>query len=220
MFLTPFIDFGEPIEKFIGVVSEKNIDEISEENLKKGSTNVKGTKELGVVSNRARIIGTSDKIRIATVTEKGTTLQGCGIAIGSGPLDQSKSYFEIHVEEDETVVNVGALGKNPNMVLSEAWQVLSRIPNTIHVTLGRFSKGDIIGVLIDISDFPPKVSAYKGDERPIQSASNSARGDLWPAIELVNGSITVVFNREHLHGLSPERLSRGIEAVMISRSII
>ena len=221
MFLTPFIDFGEPIEKFCGIVSSKHADESGDEatDVEKGA-NTKPPKQLTLGPVRARIIGTSDKVKILAVNEKGATLHGTGIAIGSGPLDQSKAYLELHIEEDGTSVSVGAIGRNPNTVLSEAWQVLSRVPNSICVPLGSFSKGEVIGVLIDISDFPPSVSAYLGGEKPIQTVSNSVRGDLWPALELTSGSLTVVFNRDHLVELTASRISRGIEAVIISRSII
>ena len=215
MFLTPFIDLGDPIEKFCGIVSQKDLDDSGMETASQAPTGP------GLVSSRARIIGTSDKIKILSSTERGTTLQGTGIAIGSGPLDQSKAFFEIHIEEDATDICVGAIGRNPNTVLSEAWQVLARVPNSICVPLGTFSKGNVVGVLVDISDFPPSIAAFDSSEdKPIKSVSNSVRGDLWPCVELISGSATVVFNREYLVSLTPLRISRGIEAVMLSRSII
>lgn len=221
MFLTPFVDFGEPIEKFIG---QANVKEEDERPLDVEIGNITAKKESPHIAaaqpTRARIIGASDKLRITASTEQQTTLEGTGIAIGSGPLDQSKAYFEILVESDSATFSVGALGRLPNTVLAENWQVLGKVPNSICAPLGTFTKGETIGVLVDISDFPPSVSGFRDDDQLVKKASASARGDLWPALELKRGSVSVIFNRDELHYLTAQRMSRGIEAVMLSRSII
>ena len=65
-----------------------------------------------------------------------------------------------------------------------------------------------------------RLSGYVRDDQLVKKASTSVRGDLWPAIEVKNGSVSVIFNRDQLKYLSTQRMSRGIEAVMLSRSII
>ena len=222
MFLTPFIDFGEPVEKFLGLPPltrpeddeppvQCQVSEVKEES---------GFVAAGI--QRVRIIGVSDRIKIVSSLGPGTTIEGVGIAIVSGPLDQSKAYFELLIEEDNTRLAAGLVGRNPTTVLSENWQVLSRVPNSISTGIlgGQFQKGDVIGVQIDISDFPPSVSVFRDNDKLVKTASVSVRGDVWPAIELSSGSVTVVFNRSELSHLTQQRISRGIEALMFSRSII
>jgi hypothetical protein len=225
MFLTPFIDFGEPIEKLCGlsVARSSSTDWDDGENQTPSASNRPPLQQKPMetaVPTRARIVGVSDKLKIVSTTDKGTKMEGSGIAIGSGPLDQSKAYFEIAVEAPNTKISVGAIGRNPNIVLAEGWQVLSKIPNTICVPVGTYQPGDVLGALVDISNFPPSVTGYESNDVERKSVSASVRGDLWPALEVHSGSATVVFNRDELKYLSRNRLSRGVEAVMISRSII
>ena len=224
MFLTPFIDFGEPIERFLGLPPMDRPEDKEEPAPLQVHSKEEPLPVGGFVSGiqRVRIIGVSDRMRVVSASETGTTLEGTGIAIASGPLDQSKAYFEVRIDEDDTRLAVGLVGRNPTSILSENWQVLSRVPNSIstgHLS-GAFQKGDVIGVLIDIADFPPSASAFRENDKLIKTSSIAVRGDVWPAIELSAGSVTVIFNRSELTYLTPQRLSRGIEALMLSRSII
>jgi hypothetical protein len=217
MFLTPFIDFGEPVEKIFGLPPMEKVDD--EDEVKPESVVVTAKEQ--VHAGRVRIIGVTDRVRIVSSSERGTKIEGSGLAIGPGPLDQSKAYFEIVVEQDGTKLGIGAIGRNPTQVLSENWQLLSKVPNSVSSgMLGTFNAGDVVGVLVDISDFPPSVSAFKNNDQLVKQSSASVRGDVWPVIEILSGSVTVVFNPDQLRYLTPQRISRGIEAVMLSRSII
>jgi hypothetical protein len=213
MFLTPFIDFGEPIERFLGLPQMEKSESREDEPVADMSA-ISGPQKVG-------IFGVSHKLKIVSATDRGTTLEGCGIAIGSGPLDQSKAYFEVRIEVDGTKLAVGAVGRNPMSVLSENWQILSKVPNSISSgSLGSFKAGEVLGVVIDIADFPPSVSVYHENDQLVKTVSLSVRGDLWPAVEIREGTATVVLARPALSHLTQQRLSRGIEAVMVSRSII
>ena len=225
MFLTPFVDFGGPIEALCGLGHRPGDDDSVDESPMHVETSVKHSSQrpfqeemMTAAYNRARIVSVSDKVRIIAATEKGTRMEGTGIALGSGPLDQSKAYFEVVVDSPETTISVGAVGRN--LVLAEGWQVLGKVPNSICVPLGTFNPGDIVGVLVDISNFPPSVTGYEHNDVERKSVSTSVRGDVWPAIEIHSGSVTVVFARDELKHLTPQRMARGVEAVMISRSII
>lgn len=211
MFLTPFLDFGDPIERVIGqrACGQENQD----------STVVVAPVANAPVPLKVRIVCVSDKLRILAVSEQGTALAGSGLAMVSGPIDQSKAYFEISVQEDDTAITIGAVGRNPNSVLAAGWRSLANVPNSMSVSLGKFQKGHVVGVLINISDFPPTVTGYTQDDVVVKQTSQSVRGDLWPAVEIA-GSATVVFARDKLQFLTPHRLSRGVEALMISRAII
>jgi hypothetical protein len=211
MFLTPFIDLGDTIENFCLSNGSPNLGNTSPSNQTMSSKQA---------IDRARIVSVSDKVKIISANERGTTMEGAGIAIGSGPLDQSKAYFEILVEAPDTSISVGAIGRNPNAVLAEGWQVLSKVPNSICVPLGVYQPGQVIGVMIDISNFPQTVTGYEFNDVERKSVSARVRGELWPALEIHSGSVTTVFGREHLKYLTPIRISRGVEAVMLSRSII
>lgn len=221
MFLTPFIDFGEPIERIFGLPPIEKCENEPEDKTLVETEMARSVALTDPHSGRVRIIGVSDRIKIISASDKGTFIEGTGIAIGSGPLDQSKAYFEVHIEQDGTRLCIGAIGRNPTTVLSENWQVLGKVPNTIASgPLGTFNRGDTIGIVIDISDFPPCVSAYGNNDELIKTSSSSVRGDLWPAIELTSGSVSVIFHRTYLKYLTSVRSSRGIEAVMLGRSII
>ena len=211
MFLTPFIDLGDTLESLCFPGSS------NAENTSPSNQNVPSKKQ---AAERVRIISVSDKVKILSANERGTTMEGTGIAIGSGPLDQSKAYFEILIEAPNTSISVGAIGRNPNSVLAEGWQVLSKVPNSICVPLGVYQTGDIVGVMVDIANFPPTVTGYESNDIERKSVSSRVRGELWPALEIHSGSVTAVFRREHLKYLTPVRISRGVEAVMLSRSII
>lgn len=221
MFLTPFTDFGEPIEKLFGLPPMEKCEDEPEDNTVVETEMTRSAAMTDPHAGRVRIIGVSDRVKIVSASERGTLIEGTGIAIGSGPLDQSKAYFEVHVEQNGTRLAVGAIGRNPTTVLSENWQVLGKVPNTISSgALGTFNKGDVIGVVIDISDFPPSVSAFGNNDDLIKTTSSSVRGDLWPAVELRAGSVSIVFQPTYLKYLTNARTARGIEAVMLGRSII
>jgi hypothetical protein len=221
MFLTPFVDFGEPIERFLGLPPMDREEDKDQELTDQLPLAHRSEHAFVNTSQKVRIIGVTDRIKIISASNKGTVLEGTGIALGSGPLDQSKAYFEVRVEQDGTKFTVGAVGRNPTTVLSENWQVLSKVPNSISSgSLGPFTTGEIVGVLIDISDFPPSVSAFQDNDTLIKTVSLAVRGDVWPAIALMSGSLSVVFKRNELKFLSQQRISRGIEAIMVGRSII
>lgn len=161
----------------------------------------------------------AEKVKIVCVT--GTLkidrarITGEGIGIVSGPLDQSKAYFEVLVEQDDTRISLGGIGRHPNTVLGEGWVRLQTVPNTICLPLKtNFSKNTKIGVFINLDNFPPTITAFENDLE-IGSISSCVRGDLWPAIEIC-GSATICFNPK----LTQNQISRGIQPIMLSRSII
>jgi hypothetical protein len=215
MFLTPFIDLGDPIERILGVSRHRKetVDDDIPPSVRQPETSHN-------LSTKPRIICTTNKLS----TSGGDRLSGTGVGIITGPLDQSKAYFEIRIEQPETSVCVGAIGMHPSSVLAQGYASISDVPNSISVPVSKLKKAlsvrDTIGVLVDISDFPPRVSATINGETESISTSSVVRGDVWPAIEILGGSVTAIFDREHLRFLTSDKLARGIEAVMVSRSII
>jgi hypothetical protein len=216
MFLTPFIDLGESLENVFGGVQRIK----PNEEQSAVSTNHQELEQMesgAVHSLKPRIITYSGNISL----HDSHTLQGTGIGIGSGPLDQSKAYFEVHVAQDETFIAVGAVGVHPNSIQNN-YDTLRAVPNSICLPIGESLKaGDIVGIVIDISDFPPKIFAYINDNQSSsKTVSAVVRGDVWPAIEIISGSAKIVFDRSELCHLTKAKKDRGIEAVMMARSII
>jgi hypothetical protein len=217
MFLSPFIDLGDPIEKFIGVPRSKPNEEAPSQEAVHQELEHMESSIVPAQSLKPRIISLSGNIRL----KDHNGLEGCGIGIGSGTLDQSKAYFEVHVTQDDTFVVVGAVGVHPNSITNN-FDTLKSVPNSIALQIpDPLKAGDVLGIVVDISDFPPKVAVFLNDgTTEIKSVSSIVRGDVWPAVEIVSGSVDVVFDRRELRYLTQAKLSRGIEAVMIARSII
>lgn len=222
MFLTPFVDLGDSVEKYLGLPRSKPDEENPQsrhhelEQMESGIA--ASATDQPIASFKPRIISVSGNIQLG----ENNVLSGSGgLAIGSGPLDQSKAYFEVHAEEEDTCVIVGAVGVHPNSIVNN-YEALAGVPNSISVPIADSLKpGDVIGVVIDIADFPPKVSVYMNESHSeMKSVSAIVRGDVWPAIEIVSGSAKIVFDRQQLRFLSQAKLARGVEAVMIARSII
>lgn len=221
MFLTPFVDLGDSVEKYLGLPRSKPDEESQKshhelEQMESGMVASKAAQP--IASLKPRIICLSGNVKLGD----NNLLSGSGgLGIGSGPLDQSKAYFEVHVEEHDTTVIVGAVGVHPNSIVNN-YEALGSVPNSIAVPIADSLKpGDVIGVVVDISDFPPKVYVYLNENQTeLKSVSSIVRGDVWPAIEIVSGSAKIVFERHQLRYLTQAKLARGVEAVMIARSII
>ena len=218
MFLTPFIDLGDPIEKFLGVPRSKPDEEAPQPQVHQELEHMEsGTVPPQAQSLKPRIISVSGNIRL----KENNGLEGTGIGIGSGPLDQSKAYFEVHVTQDDSFIVAGVVGVHPNSIPNN-YETLKSVPNSLSVQISEPLKaGDILGVVVDISDFPPKVSVFLNESTTeLKSVSAVVRGDVWPAVEIISGGANIVFDRRQLRYLTPAKLSRGMEAVMIARSII
>jgi len=216
MFLTPFLDLGDPVEKFLGVPRHASNTQEDEEQ-DRGKVELENAPP--PVSLKPRIICVAGQTKL--VGDPGSNrIEGTGIAIGTGPLDQSKAYFEIKVEEPDTRICAGAIGLHPNSVLAQGGKSISSIPNSIALPPVDLQVGDIVGVVVDISDFPPRVSMSLNGDVDTNTASSVVRGDVWPVVEIITGSVSLIFDRSRLTHLTPARMSRGIESIMIGRSII
>ncbi len=171
-------------------------------------------------SQVARVECVLDKLRILGVNHLGSVLEGSGTCILSGPLDQSKTYFEILLDSPCSIFAVGMVPRHPNSLIADGWRRLTDIPDALSIPLeAGLPPGSVIGVQIDISDFPPSVTVFV-DNVEVKRLSKSVRGDVWPSVEIVGGTATVVLARERLRFLDSARESRGFNQLMVSRSIL
>jgi hypothetical protein len=210
MFLNPFVDLGYTVDKCLGMPMIAPPVETA------ASPPEAVSKPTQHMIPRPRIIGTTGSV---LMTHSGS-LSGVGMAIGSGPLDQSKAYFEIHITSDACGLSVGAVGRHPSSVMAESSCNFEQIANSISMAVPHISQGDVVGVVINIADFPPSVTVYVNDVE-LRSVTAMVRGDLWPALELSAGTASVVFERSALKYItSPHFASRGVEPVMLARNIL
>lgn len=213
MLLSPFVDLGVSIDRCMGMPNVSS--ELPVTTAAKQPVHPKPP----AAPTRPRIIASTGSIQLSH-EDLTTRIQGTGIAICSGPLDQSKAYFEITADSDICLIAVGAVGKHPSSIVAEGTCHLAEIPNSIHTLLSEISKADVVGVVVNIADFPPCVTVYLNDKE-INRVSCTVRGDLWPAFEMITGNVSIVFDRHSLKHLDSSVFAgRGVEPLMLARNIL
>jgi len=153
------------------------------------------------------------------LVRNGLRICGKGAALGSTPLLQTKSYFEVKVQQEgvwgvgvgtRNVVLDGPLGSDP-----DSWVL--RSSGELHfngMSIGKLDQtieeGDVIGVSFDHIELSFYVNRTKGG----MSFSN-VRGTVYPAVYVEAGAVLDVVFDKFLH--NPPS---GFDKIMKEKSIL
>ncbi|KAL1140102.1 hypothetical protein AAG570_000034 [Ranatra chinensis] len=154
------------------------------------------------------------------ILKKGTRICGAGGALCTAPLMQSKSYFEVKLQQ-AGVWGIGVatkkcnLNKSPGGCDSESWVYCSdgtmkQNDTVVHMNIETPAEGDIIGVTYDHIELKFYING-----KVIDKHMNGIKGNVYPVIFVDDGAVLDLIV-EDFQNSQPT----GFERIMIEQSLL
>jgi hypothetical protein len=138
------------------------------------------------------------------------TVAGDGVAFAELPVSQDKVYYEVHVAKAGKVgAGLAWLGKEVSLEPGQSW--------VLDVTA---AAGDVIGVLFDQGDFPPRLE-FTMNASPAGSPDlgRGIKGEVWPCVRVDQGEVAFAFaHSDCKHAAGPS--GRGFGQLLRSSDLI
>lgn len=154
------------------------------------------------------------------IVKNGQRICGSGGALASAPLVQSKSYFEVKIQQSG-IWGVGLasrsadLNDSPGGQDSESWVlcwdgVCRHNKVELHKTQDVAQEGDILGISYDHIELKFYVNG-----KPIENGISGVRGQVYPILYVGDGAILDIILDNFNHAPPP-----GFDKIMLEQSLL